>query len=100
VSHAAGRTQYLVDLVAAVLFKVATDVAQERNVADARGDEQQQGTSEDDDGEDNRAGQGVGDESAVGEVLAQVVPVALNPALREVEGVKRDGVDGLPRAIS
>ena len=42
---------YLVDLVAAVLLKVASDVAQERDVKKGGRNQKQEGTNEDEDGE-------------------------------------------------
>lgn len=87
----------LVHFVAAVLLQVATDVTEERDIADTGGDESQQGTDKDENGETD------GDEEATRDVVfgvfGNVVPITWLRLLGDVEGVEGEGVDGLTGTI-
>jgi hypothetical protein len=65
---------HLVDLVTTVLLKVASDVAQERDIKKGGRNQKQEGTSKDKDSEKGRECEGRGDDSIAPEVLGEVVP--------------------------
>lgn len=61
---------HLVNLVAAVLLQVSLDVTQKGDVADTRGDQQEQRAGEYDNGEGGGDGEGSGKEVVTGKVLS------------------------------
>jgi len=92
-------TPYLVDLVAAVLLKVPSDVAQERDIKKGGRNQKQEGTSKDEDSEKCRECEGRGNDIISPEVFGDVVPFTIVALLGLVNSIQGQGVDGLTRSI-
>ena len=89
----------LIDLVTAVLLKVASDVAKERNVEKCGRNQKQEGAGEDKGGEKCRECEGGGNDSISPEVFGEVVPFTPVVLLRLVDSVQGQSINGLARPI-
>jgi len=85
--------------VAAILLKVASNVAQERDIKKGGHNQKQEGTDKDKDSEEGRECEGRGDDSISPEVLGDVVPITLVVLLGHVDSIQRQSVDGLTGAV-
>lgn len=85
--------------MAAVLFEITLNVAQQRDVEYCRNDQQQQRADEHRDGENDGHQEAVGYHVVFAEVFGQSPPLAWLMALRNDEGIERQGVDSLTRTV-
>jgi len=80
----------------AVFLEIALDVAEERDIAQRRGNQEQQGDDEDDGGKCNRDEEEFGDESSLVPKGDDEVGVEF---LKREKGVEGEGVHSLTRAV-
>lgn len=72
----------------AILLKVASDVAQERNIEEGGRDQKQERAGEDKDGEKRRECEGRGNDGVSPEVLGEVVPFTPVVLLRLIDSIQ------------
>lgn len=85
--------------MAAVLLKITSDVAQERDIKKGGHNQKQEGTSKDEDSEKCRECEGRGNERISPEVFGEVVPFTLGSLLGLVNSIQGQSVDGLTRSV-
>jgi len=85
--------------MAAILFEVTLNVAQQRNVEYCRDDQQQQRAKEHRDGENDGHQETVGYHVVPAEIFGQMPPLPCLMALGNDERVERQGVDCLTGTV-
>ena len=85
--------------MAAILFEIALNIAQQRDVEYCRNDQQYQRAEEHSDGENDGHQEAIGYHVVFAEVFRQIPPLSCLMALGNDERVERQGVDSLARTV-